>query len=398
MAERERRPLISLDTGQETKHHAVRRRRPHAARLHGGRPVDPQCLRDVQEALRREALYWVQGTFGRRIIIINYVLEFKNKCFQVQLFVFAFVLAMRIVINIRSTITSIGYLDMSTSYIHEQCSYYCSRECQVKHWKNGHKKMCPALQTIMDGYESSPVSRKMVEAMKEEDLKNKNKVPGEDQLGLALYSEGMDLVLGAVRFLEDYPDAEPDPDETKKDPEKGYRLIREAAEMGCKGAQYTLSIAYLEGEYFFDKCSSEEANFEKIKWIKMAAENGHAEACVTYCKFWYQGDFGHPKDLGEAMVWLRRGMVRGVGDGLPDPYGDVLSEDSFEKSHQMLMHIAREAFLYKYATFLHDGEPDKEREEKVWLSADCGIGAALMDVQTFGAKERPTGQVGDDDE
>ena len=68
------------------------------------------------------------------------------------------------------------------------------------------------------------------------------------------------------------------------------------------------------------------------------------------------------------------------------------------------MHIAREAFLYKYATVLHDGDPDEEREEKVWLSADSGIGSALVDAQTFVdaqkfcAKERTTGHVGDDDE
>ena len=131
----------------------------------------------------------------------------------------------------------------------------------------------------------------------------------------------------------------------------------------------------------------------------MAAENGHAEACVTYAnKMWREGDCGHPKDLGEAMVWLRRGMVRGVGDGLPDPYGDALSEKSFEQAQEDLNHIAREAFLYKYASVLHDGDPDKEREEKVWLSADCGIGAALVEAQTFVDAEGTTGQVGDDDE
>ena len=316
------------------------------------------------------------------------------------------------------------YIYLSFYCIHnEQCSYYCSRECQVMHWKNGHKKMCPALQTIMDGYEPSPISKKMVEAMKEEDLmkkvnmamkeekkrkmktkkkKGKKKVASDDdEPGLALYKKGMDHVAGAVRFLEDYPDAELD--DTRLDPEKGYRLIREAAEMGCKGAQYMLALAYLEGEYpsgyFFDQCSSEEAEKERAKWIKMAAENGHAEACVTYAnKFWREGECGHPKDLGEAMVWLRRAMVRGVGDGLPDPYGDALSEKSFEQAQEDLNHIAREAFLYKYASVLHDGHPDEEREEKIWLSADCGIGAALVEAQTFVDAEGTTGQVGDDDE
>jgi hypothetical protein len=249
-------------------------------------------------------------------------------------------------------------------------------------------------------------------AKKEEALKKKTKMKtkkkkkkvasdDDDEPGLALYKKGMDHVAGAVRFLEDYPNAEQD--ETKLDPEKGYRLIREAAEMGCKGAQYMLALAYLEGEYpsgyFCDQCSSEEAEKERIKWIKMAAENGHAEACITYGnKMWGEGDSGHPKDLGEAMFWLRRGMVRGVGDGLPDPYGDALSEKSFEVSQENLNHIAREAFLYKYASVLHDGDPDKEREEKIWLLADCGIGAALVEAQTLVDAEGTMGQVGDDDE
>ena len=71
------------------------------------------------------------------------------------------------------------------------------------------------------------------------------------------------------------------------------------------------------------------------------------------------------------------------GSRADDPYGDVLSEKSFAGAQENLMHIARETFLYKYATVLHDGDPDEEREEKVWLSADSGIGAALVDAQTF---------------
>ena len=84
--------------------------------------------------------------------------------------------------------------------------------------------------------------------------------------------------------------------------------IRDQAEQGNAGAQYTLAeelsrAMVIEGGKFLPNPGSDEA--EAIHWYRAAAEQGHCEAQYELGSRYAEGK-GVPKDETEAVCWLRR--------------------------------------------------------------------------------------------
>mmetsp|Transcript_3698 Transcript_3698/g.7758 ORF Transcript_3698/g.7758 Transcript_3698/m.7758 type:complete len:285 (-) Transcript_3698:261-1115(-) len=263
-----------------------------------------------------------------------------------------------------------------------QCSNYCSRECQRDHWPV-HKRVCPAQTAFMDGFMPSATTQRTVEEAK------KVAPPDAEVPGAAEFDEGLCLIAGRVGVLEAYPNisaAEKGP----LDPEQGHRLILEAAGIGHKGAQYQAALSYLPNGYLFKSVGTNEANSQSIRWIRAAAESGHAEAQITYGnKLWREGMLRHPTDNYKALIWIRRALAKGVVVHRgPDVHGHALSEKSFEGGLRVANEAARKLFLYEASPILHDGDLE-DWEEKVWLCAESGVGAAMTSVAGF-TKENNT--------
>uniref|UniRef100_A0A7S4JMS1 Sel1 repeat family protein n=1 Tax=Odontella aurita TaxID=265563 RepID=A0A7S4JMS1_9STRA len=146
----------------------------------------------------------------------------------------------------------------------------------------------------------------------------------------------------------------------------------EAAELGSKAAQYQTALNYLPGGALSDICDNDDEAV--LKWVKLAAENGHAEEQMTYgCKYWLEGNYGLSTNYEKAVIWMRRALARGVGDGgYPDPRGDFLSQKSFHSGLETTTMVARKLYL-QVGPF----PEDMDSIEAARLAADCGIFGAI---------------------
>lgn len=195
-----------------------------------------------------------------------------------------------------------------------------------------------------------------------------------------LFSKGLDLTIGIEGFLKGYPDREKMGERIELDKEEGNKLIMEAAKLGHPGAQYAIALNYRPGGFYYNECG--EPWEECRMWIEKAANNGHAEAQVTYGNtLWIRGDDDHhPIDKDKGLYWLRKALINGVSDsGQPDPLGNALSEKSFQSTLILATEIARQLFLYKYSSIVSD----LDTEEEIRICADCGVGGALEEAKYF---------------
>ena len=209
--------------------------------------------------------------------------------------------------------------------------------------------------------------------IKQEGDETTTQLPGYD-----LFSKGLDLQNGMKDFLKGYPDPEKMGGQIERNVEEGNELIMEAAKLGLKGAQYATALNYLPGGFYH---TNEEDSMKEVhKWIELAAKNGHAEAQVTYGqKLWIEGLNGsHPIDKEKGLFWLRKALAHGVTDGgNSDPIGNALSEKSFRSTLDSATRTARELFLFKASPFYADGS---DHDELLHVCADCGVGAALLNL------------------
>lgn len=201
---------------------------------------------------------------------------------------------------------------------------YCNADCQRLAWRNGHKKACKVLSNtfalaypLPEVLESRRVSKATREAIVSvtgaPSTKDKDDAEAKSE---KLFAKALDLLSGKIGLLDG-------PDELERiknlpegltDAGEAHSLLRQAADLGHKAAQYTMALAYLDGEYLAKKENGVKADEAKLlEWTKMAAENGHAEAQLTYgCKFWYEGRNGHTVDMRQAVTWVRRALAHGV--------------------------------------------------------------------------------------
>ena len=85
---------------------------------------------------------------------------------------------------------------------------------------------------------------------------------------------------------------------------EGVRWLRKAAEQGHAKAQFSLGITYQRG------LGVEENSSEAVKWWLKAAELGDAKA-QFYAGHAYEEGFGIGKDVAEAMRWYRKAAEQG---------------------------------------------------------------------------------------
>ena len=200
--------------------------------------------------------------------------------------------------------------------------------------------------------------------------------------GYDLFSQGLDLQNGMKDFLNGYPDPEQMGGQIECNPEEGNELIREAAQLGLKGAQYVTALNYLPGGFYHNDDNYDDSMKEVHGWIERAARNGHAEAQVTYGnKLWIEGLNGsHPVDKEKGLFWLRKALAHGITDGGdPDPLGNALSENSFKSTIDLATRTARRLFLTKGSWLAPEHcDDDPNNDERMHICADCGVGGALQ--------------------
>jgi TPR repeat protein len=86
-------------------------------------------------------------------------------------------------------------------------------------------------------------------------------------------------------------------------------LLMKEAESGNAEAQYELSICYRNGWSGFVKDKAEE-----LKWLKLSAENGNAQAQCRYGELFVYGngyEYGIENDAEEFLKWMHKSANSG---------------------------------------------------------------------------------------
>ena len=107
----------------------------------------------------------------------------------------------------------------------------------------------------------------------------------------------------------------------KYDHEQVVTWYGKAADQGYAKAQYNLGYYYGHGQdesgrlvsggpTVWSKIGVPKNPVEALKWYRMAAENGHAQAQFVMGKSYHSGE-GVPKDLAEAVKWWRKAAEQG---------------------------------------------------------------------------------------
>jgi len=80
--------------------------------------------------------------------------------------------------------------------------------------------------------------------------------------------------------------------------------FRKAAEQGNVDAQFSLGVAYEDGQGVQTNLT------EAIKWLTKSAENGNLQAAGRLAMYYFFGS-GEDKNIQEGIRWLRFGAERG---------------------------------------------------------------------------------------
>ena len=141
-------------------------------------------------------------------------------------------------------------------------TFYCSKECQKKHWNGGvHKEQCVAPE---------------VRAFQ---LYNKVAKQGFTQ---AQYYLGVMYNLG-IGVEQSY--------------KKAHKWYEKAAEQGHANAQYNMGSMYYFGQHILQDYS------EAVKWYEKAAEQGHADAQYNLGVMYHYGE-GVDVNYKKAFEWF----------------------------------------------------------------------------------------------
>jgi len=80
---------------------------------------------------------------------------------------------------------------------------------------------------------------------------------------------------------------------------------RQLAERGDANAQYTVGLMYAMGQ------GVAQDDAASVKWYRLAAEQGHADAASELAFMYRLGAGGVPRDYVEAAKWYRQTAVQG---------------------------------------------------------------------------------------
>jgi len=175
----------------------------------------------------------------------------------------------------------------------------------------------------------------------------------------------------------------------KKDGAEAVKWLRLAAEQEHAEARYLLGQAYEFGK------GIEKDKAEAAKWYRLAAVQGHSYAQFSIGRAYYLGD-GVAEDKAEAVKWFRLAAERDDGDGAPWFYlgqayrlGAGVEEDKaeavrlFRRAAEYEYAEARLSLGYAYA--LGEGVAQDEAEAAKWfrLAADGGGEDSFDEVSDF---------------
>ena len=154
------------------------------------------------------------------------------------------------------------------------------------------------------------------------------------------------------------------------------KWLRKAADKGHAEAQCTLGKIYLLGE-LLEKGVAKDTG-EAAKWFRKAAEQGNREAQKYLGKCYYDGE-GVPKDSAEAIKWFRKiedetGSVQGyLGElyGVPNGYAEAVGwyRKAAETGNAYAQHNLGRCYR------IGQGVPANDVEAAKWyrMAADRGI-------------------------
>ena len=91
-----------------------------------------------------------------------------------------------------------------------------------------------------------------------------------------------------------------------RDPAKGIKWLRKAAEQGVARAQCLLGLCYSNGQGM-----KKPDKFEGVRWLRRAADQGLAEAQFDLGMCYANGD-GVPGNAEEAAAWYRKAADQGL--------------------------------------------------------------------------------------
>ncbi len=86
--------------------------------------------------------------------------------------------------------------------------------------------------------------------------------------------------------------------------------LLKAAETGDAGAQFKVGEAL-----FNDPAHSNETSAKAVRWLRLAAENGNAEAMVLLGRLSRSG-VGILQDFGQSAKWIQTAATRGDSEGM----------------------------------------------------------------------------------
>lgn len=99
----------------------------------------------------------------------------------------------------------------------------------------------------------------------------------------------------------------------EKDPKQAAGYFRKGAEKGSAKAMLNLGKTLLVCKEI-DSKEQDPVRDEALQWIKKAADQGLPEAGLSYGRILYYGDYGVPKDVGTALIYLKSVAEFGVAD------------------------------------------------------------------------------------
>ena len=94
-----------------------------------------------------------------------------------------------------------------------------------------------------------------------------------------------------------------------EDKTEAVKWIREAAQQGHAIGQFTLGLCYLNGDGGVVKDAP-----EAVKWFRKAAEQGYPMAQYSLGISYKQGDGGLAQDASEALKWYRKAAAQGLAE------------------------------------------------------------------------------------
>ena len=96
-----------------------------------------------------------------------------------------------------------------------------------------------------------------------------------------------------------------------QDDDAGFKWLRQAANAGYAEAQYQLACYGYFCVVPADGHSHPVTADEALKWVILAAEQGHPEALWQKATCYRYGDCGLKQDIKEAVKWYRRAAEAG---------------------------------------------------------------------------------------